>query len=84
MEKILNYFKGDDLAAGVWQGKYAQEGEETPDDMHRRMAKEFARIEKRYKESPIGNCFSEKLSLYGKDRNQLTEDKIYNYFKDFK
>ena len=50
----LNYFKGDDLAARVWVNKYAlkdSEGniyEKTPDDMHRRIAKEIARIEARY------------------------------------
>ena len=27
-EKLLHYFNGDELAANVWQGKYAQEGEE--------------------------------------------------------
>ena len=46
--ELLNYFNGDELAANVWQGKYAQEGEETPDDMHKRLAKEFARIEDNY------------------------------------
>ena len=50
----LEYFQGDDLAARVWINKYAlkdSEGnlyEKTPDDMHRRIAKEIARIEKRY------------------------------------
>ena len=50
----LNYFKGDDLAARVWVNKYALKDsdgniyEKTPDDMHRRLAKEIARIEKKY------------------------------------
>jgi len=50
----LDYFKGDDLAARVWVNKYALKDsfgnifERTPDDMHRRLAKEIARIEKRY------------------------------------
>ena len=53
-EKSLQYFSGDDLAANVFVSKYAlidREGnlhEETPDDMHRRLAKQFARIEKKY------------------------------------
>ena len=47
-EKLLNYFNGDELAANVWLSKYAQEGEETPDDMHKRLAKEFARVETNY------------------------------------
>ncbi len=48
------YFKGDDLAARVWVNKYALKDsygnvfECTPDDMHHRLAKEIARIEKRY------------------------------------
>jgi ribonucleoside-diphosphate reductase alpha chain len=50
----LSYFKGDDLAARVWVNKYALKDsfgnifERTPDDMHRRLAREIARIEKRY------------------------------------
>ena len=50
----LDYFKGDDLAARVWVNKYALKDsfgnifERTPDDMHRRLAKEISRIEKRY------------------------------------
>lgn len=43
-KELLKYFKGDELAANVWLSKYAQEGEVTPLDMHKRMAKEFARI----------------------------------------
>jgi len=52
--KSLEYFKGDELAANVWINKYAlkdSEGniyEETPDDMHHRIASEIARIEKKY------------------------------------
>lgn len=50
----LAYFNGDDLAARVWVNKYALKDsfgnifERTPDDMHHRLAKEIARIEKRY------------------------------------
>ncbi len=53
-EKSLEYFDGDELASNVFITKYAltsKDGElleETPDDMHRRMAREFARIEKKY------------------------------------
>ncbi|MBW8332961.1 MAG: adenosylcobalamin-dependent ribonucleoside-diphosphate reductase [Prolixibacteraceae bacterium] len=52
------YFKGDDLAARVWVNKYALKDsfgnlyELTPDDMHRRLASEIARIEKNY-ENPM-------------------------------
>ena len=50
----LEYFKGDDLAARVWVNKYALKDsdgniyEQTPNDMHRRIAKEIARVEQRY------------------------------------
>ena len=48
------YFKGDTLAANVWINKYALKNsanqifELTPDDMHWRLAKEIARIERKY------------------------------------
>ncbi|MPQ48108.1 adenosylcobalamin-dependent ribonucleoside-diphosphate reductase [Marinifilum sp. N1E240] len=50
----FEYFKGDELAARVWLNKYALKDsfgniyEKTPDDMHKRIASEIARIEKRY------------------------------------
>ncbi|VBB43456.1 Ribonucleoside-diphosphate reductase, adenosylcobalamin-dependent [uncultured Paludibacter sp.] len=50
----FEYFKGDDLAAKVWATKYALKDsfgnvyELTPDDMHRRLADEIARIEQKY------------------------------------
>lgn len=53
-EASVTYFGGDDLAARVWVNKYALKDsqgriyERTPDDMHRRIAKEIARIELRY------------------------------------
>lgn len=84
---LLEYFKGDELAANVWESKYAAEGEVSPDQMHRRMAKEFARADKKYQESERqmaldGNVAD--LSKYGLDREDLTEESIYNLFKDFK
>ena len=86
-EKVLEYFSGDELAANVWKSKYAQEGEETPDDMHKRLAKEFTRIENKYQSSirenkKIRNY--DDISNYGKEREYLTENSIYNLFKDFK
>ena len=50
----LEYFKGDELAAKVWVSKYALKDsqgviyEKSPEDMHWRLAKEVARIEKKY------------------------------------
>jgi len=48
------YFGGDELAASVWINKYALKDsfgnlyEKSPDDMHHRLAQEFARIEHKY------------------------------------
>ncbi len=53
-QESLKYFQGDELAAKVWVSKYALKDsagdiyEKSPDDMHRRLAKEVARIEKKY------------------------------------
>ena len=61
-QDVVDYFHGDQLAASVWVDKYALRNgngelmEHTPDDMHHRLAREFARIEKKYK-----NPMSEEL-----------------------
>lgn len=53
-EASLKYFGGDELAARVWVAKYALKDSDgcifelTPDDMHRRLASELARIESKY------------------------------------
>lgn len=91
-DKLLSYFNGDELATSVWLQKYAQEGEETPDDMHRRLAREFARVEFNYQiTEPLKNSDLEshknrlkKLSKYGQTRRNLNEETIYHLFKDFK
>lgn len=55
----LSYFDGDELAASTFLSKYAlcdSDGnllEKTPDDMHRRLAKEFARIESKKFVAPL-------------------------------
>jgi len=54
LEASTEYFEGDNLAAGVWANKYALKDsygnifEKTPDEMHRRIAREIARIEQKY------------------------------------
>lgn len=54
-EASKKYFEGDELAARVWATKYALKDSQgnyfelTPDDMHRRIAREIVRIEKKYK-----------------------------------
>jgi ribonucleoside-diphosphate reductase alpha chain len=62
VDASIRYFNGDELAARVWANKYALKDsfgnlyEKTPDDMHRRLAREIHRIEKKYK-----NPLSEEL-----------------------
>ena len=54
----LAYFGGDELAARVWVNKYAMKDslgaiyEQSPADMHWRIARELARIERKY-ENPM-------------------------------
>ncbi len=84
------YFGGDELAASTWVNKYALRDkngnvlEKTPDDMHKRMAHEFARKEKEYAEISAMNGAFAHLSEYGQKREFLSEEKIFDLFKDFK
>jgi len=54
LKSSVDYFKGDELAAQVWLNKYSLKDsfgniyELNPDMMHRRMAKEIARVEAKY------------------------------------
>ncbi|MBN2523441.1 MAG: adenosylcobalamin-dependent ribonucleoside-diphosphate reductase [Bacteroidales bacterium] len=54
LRSSIDYFKGDELAATVWINKYALKDsygnlyEKTPDDMHRRLARELFRVEQKY------------------------------------
>jgi ribonucleotide reductase alpha subunit len=54
LSETLKYFKGDELAAEVWINKYCLKDsfgnlyEKSPDDMHRRLSGELARIENKY------------------------------------
>ena len=74
-EATLDYFDGDDLAANVFMTKYCLRDnkgnfiEKTPDDMHKRLAKEFARMEDKF---------------ITRKSNHITEDEIYFFLKDFK
>ena len=70
-KKSVEYFGGDDLAANVFLTKYALTDKNgnlqecTPDDMHRRLAQEFARIEQKY---PNPMTEDEIYSLFAKFR----------------
>src|SRR5262245_38779691 len=87
LAEALRYFQGDELAATTWVNKYAlrdNEGhllEKSPADMHRRMAREFARIEERYARR-TGEL--EHLSTYGRTRRPLSEERITDLFADFR
>ncbi len=54
LEESKKYFNGDELAASVWINKYAMKDsygniyENSPEQMHWRIANEFARIESNY------------------------------------
>ena len=54
LNESIKYFRGDELAASVWINKYAMKDsfgnlyEKTPEQLHKRLAKEFARIESKY------------------------------------
>lgn len=88
-EELLNYFNGDELAASTWLNKYAKRDEhgniveQIPADMHKRMAKEFARIEKQYDDNALP-FDQEKFSKHYHKRKPLTEKRIFELFDKFK
>jgi ribonucleoside-diphosphate reductase alpha chain len=63
LDSSKEYFNGDELAARVFVDKYALRDnednilEKTPTDMHWRLAKEFARIEKKKFKKPLSEEF---------------------------
>lgn len=87
LESAIAYFGGDELAATTWLNKYAMRAadgtflERSPEEMHHRMATEFARIEKKYgKAAPQEDL----LSNYGKERKPLDEQRIFQLFDRFR
>ena len=68
----LEYFNGDELAASTFLNKYALKNkdgeylEKTPEDMHRRLAKEFYRIESKYKSPKKEKDFKDSLDQIGR------------------
>lgn len=90
-DKLREYYNGDELAPSVWLGKYGlkddkqQVVEETPTDMHWRMAKEIARKEdenRRKTDIPEGlSEFGHKLEA----KNTYVDSyPIFQYFDRFK
>lgn len=87
MNKHVKYFHGDEMAADAWLNKYAEKGEETPNDMHHRLTAPLALVEKKYikQERIFFNRYKKKyLSDYGRSRSDLTYDKIFSYLEKFK
>lgn len=87
LAKALAYFQQDELAATTWLNKYALRNkagalvEGSPADMHRRMAREFARIEGQYpKLDPNKQAL---LCTYGRARKPLDEERIFKLFEGF-
>jgi ribonucleoside-diphosphate reductase alpha chain len=84
----MAYFQNDELAATTWLNKYAlrnadgQLVERSPAAMHRRLAKEFARIEALYGEALAPNRAL--LSEYGQKRLLLNEERIFQLFDGFR
>ncbi|MBQ0088941.1 MAG: adenosylcobalamin-dependent ribonucleoside-diphosphate reductase, partial [Prevotellaceae bacterium] len=70
LAETLKYFEGDELAARVWVNKYALKDsygkiyEQSPTDMHHRIANEIARIEKKYKNPLTENEIFELLDHF--------------------
>lgn len=62
-KEAIEYFGGDELAASVWTEKYALRDrndnllETSPDQMHRRIAREFARVEAKKFAKPYSEDF---------------------------
>lgn len=89
LEACKKYFKNNELAATTWMNKYAMKDragnflEKTPDEMHHRMAVEFARIEDNYGIDHLTEDEFLSLSDYGKTRSILNEQSIFELFQDF-
>ena len=88
LANALAYFQQDELAATTWLNKYALRNadgalvESSLTDMHRRMTREFTRIEASY---PVPDRDRRGLlSKYGMERTALDEDRIFALFDGFR
>lgn len=94
--RLLEYFRGDELASDVWASKYQVKNNEgkpleaSPEDMHRRMAREFGRVEAAFTKSEKADVNT--LSTFGQqlmyERSGQTEEQIveetFNYLDQFR
>jgi ribonucleoside-diphosphate reductase alpha chain len=89
-KELLDYFNNDELSASVWYGKYAlknQKGEvveQTPRDMHLRMAKELARADYPYAAYDAYHKNFEALSTLGKELagtfSVMNQEELTNFY----
>lgn len=88
-ENLKDYFNGDEMAMNVWKTKYAQPEETSPDDMHLRMAKEFARADFNYaanKESvsDLSEYGKELFDIYSNLSEEGLTDRYFKFFEKFR
>lgn len=90
-DNSLDYFNENQLASNVWDQKYAitdlegNQEEDTPDEMHMRMAKRFASVSDEYLQQTFNAEQVSKLSEYGKKRNNLSSsERVYNLLEGFR
>ena len=83
-EASVQYFNGDELAAKVFVDKYAlrtRDGtllEKTPTDMHRRIARELARVERiKYKDTSTKPLNTQEIFEHATKYHH----KVYNFSK---
>ena len=88
IEKSTRAYFGDDLASEVFLKKYSLEKLETPKDMHQRLARRFAEVDrKHFRELSIEEVNN--LSTYGRTKYQVEkmypdyEGHYYELFKNF-
>lgn len=88
IEKSTRAYFGDDLASEVFLKKYSLEKLETPEDMHQRLARRFAEVDrKHFRELSIEELSN--LSAYGRTKYEVEkmypdyEGHYYELFKNF-
>ena len=86
--KVLDYFNQDNLATDVFISKYSLNKQEVPDEMHERLAEDFARIEEKYHNIYLTKDIKA-LSDYGQRRfktdnfSSVIKGKIVGLFNHF-
>lgn len=85
-KEAIDYFGGDELAGSVFLNKYALEGETTPIDLHKRMAVHLAEVAAKKDDNIelLTPLVYNNLSDYGRHRDGLSENRLFEYFDGFK